>query len=289
MEDRGFESTLKLVDRKAKDLPTLAADCHLAWHPIGERAGRTAKKKDATYHNIVADSSCQQGYAHGYTIGYLSKGNISDKKLATIMIDQCSATTTDNQTFNCTHAFGHTIARRHPKDIARAIGICETANYKSLPGGDIREAGGFNSVIVGGEHQCLYGLYMEVGIYDVSHGSTKLDNCATATSAESRKSCYAYLPSRVGAIKGGLAAAAKSCHDLAPKGDLRDSCIKTFSYGLLKEKDCSLLIAKSEENQCHGVFRNREANERGEPQKIDLSKVGPGPTDGPPTASTPPE
>ncbi len=84
-------------------------------------------------------------------------------------------------------------------------------------------------VLVGAEHQCLYGLYMETSLLDVADGGTELDNCDTATTPEAEKACYAYLPSRVNAITGNLEDAARACNDLAPKGDLRDSCVKTFS------------------------------------------------------------
>lgn len=296
--DRGLAKGLTRVDDLAGDSVTLGADCHVAWHPIGEAEGRDDAKSDSEYDNITARTTCQQGYAHGYTIGFIGTKDPTEAELASMVDAECGGSTGLTALFNCTHAYGHVIARQNEGDITAGIDACERVDYTRLPGANVDSPvpGERPPVVVGAEHQCLYGLYMETSLLDVSDGATKLDNCSTATSPEARKACYAYLPARVNAISGNLDDAAKACHDLAPKGDLRDSCVKTFSIGLGARKQCEMLVAKVEQDQCRRVIDVRENQDDvlafadGDPDSFDANVlIAPEPGVEEPTApDTPP-
>lgn len=294
VRQRGVQRALRTVDAKAAKSITLGADCHLAWHPVGEAAGAADARRRDGYDNIAAKTTCQQGYAHGYTIGYMGKREPTIDELVRIIGDECGGTSGLNALFNCTHSYGHVIARRFEGDVRAAIGACEQVDYRSLPGTAAKSPvpGERPPVLVGVEHQCLYGLYMETALLDVKRGDATLDNCATATSAAARKACYAYLPSRVNAIKGDLGAAGRACHELAPKGDLRDSCVKTFSMGLPSVERCSYLVSKSEQAQCRRVIDIRErqsdllAFASGDPDSFDANvRIEPEPGVTPPTTA----
>jgi hypothetical protein len=155
------------------------------------------------------------------------------------------------------------LGRRFEGDVAAGIDACEEIDYTKLPGADVQSPvpGERPPVLVGVEHQCLYGLYMETALLDVAGGDTELDNCDTATSQAARKACYAYLPSRVNAIIGDLEEAGHACHEMAPAGDLRDSCVKTFSMGLPDVTRCTYLVAKVEQAQCRKVITIRDNQE----------------------------
>jgi hypothetical protein len=303
VREDGRARALRTVDAKAADSIELGSDCHLAWHPIGERAGAADAAAGRDYDNIAAKTTCQQGYSHGYTIGFMGAREPTVAELVRIVRDECGGTGGLNALFNCTHSYGHVIARRFEGDVAAGIDACGKVDYEALPGTDVKSPvpGERPPVLVGVEHQCLYGLYMETALLDVAGGDTTLDNCGTATSAAARKACYAYLPSRVNAIRGDLGAAGRACHELAPKGDLRDSCVKTFAMGLPSVERCTYLPAKVEQEQCRRVITIREQQDdllefaSGDPDSFDANvRVQPeadvSPPDGAPAApsSAPP-
>jgi hypothetical protein len=260
VDDEGLATALTTIDERASDSTTLAADCHVGWHPIGEADGRADAKADLDYDNIAAKTTCQQGYAHGYTIGFIGSKDPTDAELARMVDAECGGSTGLSALFNCTHAYGHVIARKNEGDLDAGIRSCGLVDYARLPGADVPSPvpGERPPVLVGAEHQCLYGLYMETALLDIADGSTTLDNCDTATTPEARKACYAYLPARVNGIKGNLEDAARSCSEFAPKGDLRDSCVKTFAMGLGTDKQCDMLVTKVEQGQCRRVIGIRD-------------------------------
>ncbi len=260
VDERGLEKALVEVDDRAQASQVIGADCHVGWHPIGERDGRADADAGRGYDNIAAKTTCQQGYAHGYTIGFIGTKDPTEDELARMVDAECGGSTGLNALFNCTHAYGHVIARQNEGDIEAGIRACSLVDYDRLPGADVASPvpGERPPVLVGAEHQCLYGLYMETSLLDVADGGTDLDNCSSATSPEARKACYAYLPARVNAITGDLEDAARSCNELAPEGDLRDSCVKTFSIGLPSAEQCELLVSKREQEQCRRVISVRE-------------------------------
>ncbi len=260
VDDQGLEKGLTRIDELAADSVPLGADCHVSWHPIGEADGRVDAKADRDYANIIAKTTCQQGYAHGYTIGFIGTKDPTEAELARMVDAECGGSTGLNALFNCTHAYGHVIARQNEGDIEAGIRACEQVDYERLPGANVQSPvpGERPPVLVGAEHQCLYGLYMETSLLDLADGGTELDSCGSATSPEARKACYAYLPARVNGIRGNLEDAAKACHDLAPEGDLRDSCVKTFSIGLGSKEQCTMLVAKVERDQCRQVIAVRD-------------------------------
>ncbi|MCW2921838.1 MAG: hypothetical protein JWL76_1712 [Thermoleophilia bacterium] len=301
VDERGLAKGLVRVDELAGDSATLGADCHVGWHPLGEAEGRADAKAGRDYDNITAKTTCQQGYAHGYTIGFIGTKDPSEAELARMVDAECGGSTGLTALFNCTHAYGHVIARQNKGDVSAGIDACERVDYTKLPGANVDSPipGERPPVLVGAEHQCLYGLYMETSLLDVSDGDTTLDNCSTATSDEARKACYAYLPARVNAISGNLEDAAKACHEFAPKGDFRDSCVKTFSIGLGSRKQCSMLVAKVERSQCGRVIDVRENQDDvlafadGDPDSFDANVlIAPEPgveePDAPATPPTPP-
>lgn len=298
--DEGLRRALVRVDERAQASTAIGADCHVGWHPIGEEHGRRDARAGRPYDNVTARTTCQQGYAHGYTIGFIGERTPTDEELARMVEAECGGSTGLNALFNCTHAYGHVIARLGDGDPAAGIRACERVDYASLPGTDVASPvpGERPPVLVGAEHQCLYGMYMEVAILDLADGDDTLDNCGTATTAAARKACYAYLPARVNAIVGDLEAAARSCGELAPSGDLRDSCVKTFSIGLQRREDCVLLRADAEQDQCRRTWdlaRNQQdllAFADGDPDGIGASvRVAPEPgvdaPDAPPAAPAP--
>lgn len=298
VDDRGLAQGLTRVDELAADSTTLGADCHVAWHPLGEAEGKADAKAGRDYDNITARTTCQQGYAHGYTIGFIGTKDPSEAQLARMVTADCGGSSGLTALFNCTHAYGHVIARQNEGDVRAGIDACERVDYTRLPGANVDSPvpGERPPVLVGAEHQCLYGLYMETSLLDVADGDTKLDNCSTATSPEARKACYAYLPARVNAISGNLEDAATACHEFAPKGDLRDSCVKTFSIGLGTRKQCAMLVAKVEQAQCRRVIDVREHQDDvlafadGDPDSFDANVlIAPEPGVDEPTApDTPP-
>lgn len=284
----GLQHALTIVDRKAQRSVTLGADCHLAWHPIGEAQGRRDATGKRSFRNITAASSCQQGWAHGYTIGYLDAAPPTDAALVQIIEADCARQPDLNQILNCMHAFGHTIARRTPSDRRAAARTCQQIDTSRFPGADRPSLlpGALSAVADGSLHQCLYGAYMEFGMIDLRAGSTREDNCGDAISYEARKACYAYLSGRVGAIHGNLRAAARACHIHAPKGEMRDSCIKTFAFGLDRIARCSLLVTADEQAACRAYYISYEEHQTA-PQS---QQVGPiDPTGPAPAAPTRPE
>ncbi len=286
VDETGRDAALESVDRDARASEAIGADCHLGWHPIGEAAGRSDARADRDYDNIDAASTCQQGYAHGYTIGFLDEREPTVDELARMVEADCGASAGLNALFNCTHAYGHVIARQNDGDPTAGIAACGRVDYTKLPGTSVASPvpGERPPVLVGAEHQCLYGLYMEISLLDVAAGGDRLDNCDTATNAEARKACYAYLPSRVNAITGSLEQAAKSCHQLAPEGDLRDSCVKTFSIGLQRREHCSMLVTRVEREACLDMFDVRDSQDvqlqfaDGDPDEFDANvRIAPEP------------
>ena len=279
VDDVGLQRALATVDRDARASESIGADCHVGWHPIGERAGRLDAQRDDPYDNIDAASTCQQGYAHGYTIGYIGERTPTEDELARMVEADCGGSGGLSALFNCTHAYGHVIARQHEGDAAAGIRACGKVDYSRLPGTDVPSPvpGERPPVLEGAEHQCLYGLYMELSLLDVSAGDAVLDNCGTATTAAARKACYAYLPSRVNAITGSLEQAARACHDLAPVGDLRDSCVKTFSIGLQRREHCGMLVTRGERDACLRMFDVRDSQDLqlafvdGDPDEFDAN------------------
>jgi hypothetical protein len=257
--EHGLQRALVRIDRVARRDESIGADCHVGWHPVGEYDGRADARAGRAYANIAAASTCQQGYAHGYTIGFVGEREPSVPELARMVDAECGGSTDLDALFNCTHAYGHVIARLRKGDAAAGIRACGRVDYASLPGARTPSPipGERPPVLVGAEHQCLYGLYMEIGLLDVAAGSDELDNCHTATTDAARKACYAYLPSRVNAIVGDLPRAARSCNELAPIGDLRDSCVKTFSIGLQRIEHCAMLVSGEERSACRDTFALR--------------------------------
>jgi hypothetical protein len=297
VEEDGLAKALVRVDERAGASEPLGADCHVAWHPIGEADGAADAKAEREYDNIAAATTCQQGYAHGYTIGFISETSPSEDQLARMVDAECGGSTGLNALFNCTHAYGHVIARMNEGDVAAGISACGKVDYAALPGADVASPvpGERPPVLVGAEHQCLYGLYMEVALLDVAGGDETLDNCDTATTDEARKACYAYLPARVNAIKGDLRPAARACNEFAPKGDLRDSCVKTFSMGLQDPERCDMLVADVEREQCRNVIYIRDNQEDllaftdGDPDSFDANvRIAPAPGAVEPDAPPPP-
>jgi hypothetical protein len=295
VREDGLARALVRVDDRAGESEQLGADCHVAWHPIGESDGADDASAGRDYDNIEAVTTCQQGYAHGYTIGFISETDPSEDQLARMVDAECGGSTGLNALFNCTHAYGHVIARMNEGDVAVGIRACGKVDYAALPGADVESPvpGERPPVLVGAEHQCLYGLYMEVALLDVADGDETLDNCDTATTDAARKACYAYLPARVNAITGDLRPAARACNELAPEGDLRDSCVKTFSMGLQDPKRCSMLVADVEREQCRNVIFIRDNQEDllaftdGDPDAFDAN-VRIAPEDGADVPDAPP-
>lgn len=298
VQEEGLQRALVRVDEHAQARTAIGADCHVAWHPIGEEDGRRDARAGRPYGNVTARTTCQQGYAHGYTIGFIGERTPTDDELARMVEAECGGSTGLNALFNCTHAYGHVIARLNEGRPAGGIRACGLVEYAALPGADVASPvpGERPPVVVGAEHQCLYGMYMEVAILDLATGDETLDNCDTATTAAARKACYAYLPARVNAIVGDLGAAARACNELAPEGDLRDSCVKTFSIGLQRRPDCALLVSDEERRQCRRTWDLGRAQEDllafadGDPDQIGAAvRVAPEPgVDAPAAPPAPP-
>lgn len=261
VKEQGLKKAFATVDREAQKSTTLGADCHLAWHPPGEKAGRTAVKKGTPFEYISARTTCQKGYAHGYTIGYLDSigtdGAATD--IATVMAEECSHHSDIDTILNCTHSFGHVIGRQHKDSVAEATSQCNEADYSILPD-DAKEADDqmiIGSVVTGARFQCMYGMYMEYGMLDLAKDNPPLNNCRNATNPIARRACYSYLPARVGALRGTLVAAARSCESHAPAGDMRDACVAYFSFGLDKPERCKLFPVATQRERCRQILVGR--------------------------------
>jgi hypothetical protein len=87
VSERGVARALRAVDAKAQRSVVLGSDCHLAWHPVGEREGAKDARAGSGYDNIAAKTTCQQGYSHGYTIGYMGERKPSLDELVRIIED----------------------------------------------------------------------------------------------------------------------------------------------------------------------------------------------------------
>jgi hypothetical protein len=239
ISEDGLESAFTTVDRAAQHSTTLGADCHLAWHPPGERAGRKAARDGATFTYRRATTTCQKGYSHGYTIGFLEVAGKADPKgdIAKQMTRACAA----------------------DSDIDTATSRCDEADYSIIPDEQSRRDARVPvaSIVTGARFQCMYGMYMEYGMLDLVSGDAPLNNCTEATNPVARRACYSYLPSRVGAFKGNIADAAQSCHTLAPKGSMRDACVSYFSFGLDKVERCTLFPVDVERERCRDVVSGR--------------------------------
>ena len=290
VRNEGTPRALAHVDRSAAKVITLGADCHLAWHPIGEQVGRSDARAQRNFHNIAADTTCQQGFAHGYTIGFLGSSKPSVGELSKIVGSDCARDPKIIQILNCAHAYGHTIARRTPRDADAAVHTCEQIDYTVLPGALKPSSlpGNPPPVVAGSLHQCLYKAYMEIGMLDLARGSKVANNCRSARGFQARKACYAYLPARVGALNGDVASAARACHTMAPKGEMRDACVKTFSLGLLHDDRCTLFSARVEQLECREIIAMREAGVRDAKQGAIEGNDPGAPEDATPPQSRPP-
>jgi hypothetical protein len=205
---------------------------------------------------VDARSVCQEGYLHGYTIGYLNAGDVDDNDVDELFVTQCTAAAHVDATasgaprydtrgvLNCVHSFGHVYARRSHR-VADATRACSDARYGDLP---LADQPGFVNAY---EHQCLYGMYMEIGLMDLARGSTVQDNCVHAPGGDApKKACYAYISARVGALEGGLEPGARACHRIAPRGEYRDACVRTFAVALQSPAACAYFPAASERDLC---------------------------------------
>jgi hypothetical protein len=105
MRGRSVESGLRRVDALARTNELVESHCHLAMHPIGERAGRQAARDDKRPPVSRASSNCRRGYMHGVMIGYVTRrGSIVDA-LPTLCEREHQSDT------ECAHVVGHLLAR----------------------------------------------------------------------------------------------------------------------------------------------------------------------------------
>jgi hypothetical protein len=258
VKEDGLTKAFTTVDRNAQHSTTLGADCHLAWHPLGEEAGRKDARAKRTFVYRRQPTTCRKGFAHGYTIGYLDVGGKTGSKvdIAAQMTKACASDPDVDTVLNCTHSFGHVIARQNQQSVARATKQCDQADYSIIPDRQDRSVP-VTSIGTGARFQCMYGMYMEYGLLDLSNPDAHLNNCRGVHNKVAREACYSYLPARVGAFKGSLEAAAKSCHDMAPKGRMREACVSYFSFGLDSSERCELFPVESEQESCRNVVAGR--------------------------------
>jgi hypothetical protein len=256
----GLKRALADVDRRARTSTTLAADCHLAWHPIGERAGRAAAKHGAAVSYPSSPTTCQRGFAHGMVIGHLTSGEVNTPADATRALERMCLPINDTMTaVNCTHAVGHVIARLTDGNQEAGVRACGAARYSrsTIHPRSTLPVGAQVDVAAGLEFQCLYGMYMEAGIRDVARGDTRHDACGSAPRGLAQSACYSYLPTRVGAIEGDLEHAARACNEDVPAGQMRDKCISYLSFGFDSPARCTLFPAAAERQRCREVVASR--------------------------------
>jgi hypothetical protein len=236
----GVTSAMATVDAEAKHVSRAADACHLAWHPTGERAGRTAAKQGKELTLLEDGSFCSEGYIHGFYIGYLAASSTHDvgaKELNTI----CTATKESNIALQCVHAFGHQFARQS-KDSAVGSRACLKVDL-----GQVGEQ--LMSGPQGMKHECLYGMWMQYSMQNLKHEAANLDNCAAAIPG-AKQVCYEFLPFRVDRLTGDLTRAANSCSRYAKARSDRDACVAAFSRRATMEQGCSIFHTKADRSVC---------------------------------------
>jgi hypothetical protein len=260
VREDGLASTLADVDRRAQDSTTLAADCHLAWHPIGEREGRSAAKDGASLTYPDSPTTCQRGYVHGLVIGQLAaRPSLTASDLVETLEQTCLPIADTMTAVNCTHAVGHVIARESKNDQNAGVRTCDRADFSSSRSNasDKLSVGAVVDAGAGLKFQCMYGMYMEYGIIDVAKGRTQHNACTDAPTDVASVACYSYLPTRVGAIEGDLSSAAKACSEDVPVGQMRTACVSYLSYGFDEKERCTLFAAAADRDRCRMVIAAR--------------------------------
>jgi hypothetical protein len=241
----GLQAALTDVDARASHDAALQAQCHMAWHRVSEPVGRA----DALAHRAPAQftvhSPCQEGYLHGYWIGYLSSHPLTLANAARLTVQQCARYTTSRSVLNCVHTFGHSFSRASADSPARMVSMCHSVPYDRLVRGTP------DSTADQLEYQCYYGGWMEIGLRDVLARASAPDNCgAISGPLDALRACYAYLPQRDSSIAGASSGrvAAQTCERYAPAAHgLRDTCIAVLVENGGSQVRCSWFGADASE------------------------------------------
>jgi hypothetical protein len=243
VREEGLQKALATVDRKSTTDRSLMLGCHLAWHTIGEEAGRRAARRHVPIDATDTAGHCSSGYIHGVFIGYLGTNAVTNpSKAASRLVSMCvDAEARGNSAVQCVHSFGHAFARSAPGEVA-ADTCLEIPDTKSLPDSS--------------RHECLYGMFMQLTLDDEVKGVTEpLDNCRAYTGKEVLDACYQYLPVRVGTLTQSWKTTAKTC-DAVPKA-YHDICVERFSRGADTLKQCSYLAARADQARCRTLAPDR--------------------------------
>lgn len=243
-KEKGTKAALKQIDRDSRSDAQLAQNCHLAWHPVGEREGRRARRDGETIKPPRETSFCQQGYVHGYYIGYFGK-TPPGASGARVAEQICLAESGKDEVRNCFHSFGHVFAQQAStaRKAARACAEIELpSRRKDLA---VEEA----------RFQCGYGLYMEVALRELnSGGHAKPNNCDDAPRAVA-DACAAFLPARVESLTGDQKASALTCRKYVAPGAARDRCIVSYAIGVSGKHACRYYEVRSERALCEARVR----------------------------------
>jgi hypothetical protein len=235
-KSHSLKATLGMVTSKAKTDASLSGSCHLSLHQMGEPDGRREAKSKQPFHPFDDSNWCTEGYIHGFYIGYLSSIGASVKSAGPIS-KVCGGLAKPEATYNCTHAFGHSMARTTPSRAEASKG-CEALSM-SDPETDAKA-----------KRDCFYGMFMEYTLNDLAKGRTKPLNDCVDIPAVAEEGCFAFLPGRVERMTNSRTKAVEACDDYAPKGSLRELCIASFARTVTKASECEPLKTAEEKALC---------------------------------------
>ncbi len=105
----GLDGALERLERAARADPGVAADCHMALHPLGADAGERLARSDARLPLVRPRSFCHEGYVHGMQVAWLDAA--PTPQLIRDGARSCDASDA-NVDWACGHSLGHVLARR---------------------------------------------------------------------------------------------------------------------------------------------------------------------------------
>lgn len=99
---------LRDVVRAARSDPVVAAQCHMALHPIGNDSGNEFARRGQPLPLRRPSNFCEEGFVHGLQIAWLSSA--SSLQLRRDGVRACSAANSDAD-WTCGHSLGHAFAK----------------------------------------------------------------------------------------------------------------------------------------------------------------------------------
>jgi hypothetical protein len=239
----GVEAAIAAVEERAVGNTALSNQCHLAFHPIGERDGAAAAKAGDVFPDFANESACSDGYSHGFYIGYLS--DLPASELAADVVSRhCSENDASSAVISCTHSFGHVLARKKPVDEAAMAQTCDSLTF---PG-----HAGDRKLPAAARFDCKYGAYMEYSLAGKGSTVPAINHCGSAP-ASALKACISYLAPAVARLTDDPTESAKVCEAAAATDELKQVCGATVGAMVGNGDSCSGFHAAIAESACRAA------------------------------------